>query len=733
MNEQVPGLKPGAHGVGAQAALAATDDGSETSDPEDSQQEIVAAVVESLKTKHFNGKGKYKKYDKYDKDKRNGNNKPTPGPQDVVFTFISSIDDPGLDYACALGAAGDLTTPHYDCDTDDAAVVLSASNEQMLSDIAVSRAGELILDSAASRHVVFDERLLEEIQDCNPFHIYSATGHHTLVKKVGLLRFSPNVCISNVYLVPRATHNLISLGRLLDGGAQVGDVTREVFTVYANIPKTKNRVWLKFKRDSSGIYKMGLPDSIKIKIKKYRSLLYRPPNHISDDESEPDNQSKAKATSHIADGTKEASSSHSTTSSTTSTFIPPTNSGRTIPKKPFKPHPGRIEQANLAMAFTEGPEPPSHAASPNEVALQFHFKETNTAKLWHTRLGHQNISVLTEMNKVHNLGISDSTLKEFANCQCDTCIIAKGRRTKVGNIRALRHHAPRIGYRVHSDLFGPVSAWDGHHKNRILTTVGGKLYGLVIVEEFSRTVFVKLLKFKDDATDELIAVIEQIETITGSKLIHSTSDGGGEFINNQFKNYCEQKGIQLNYTTANSPFHNGIAERMNGVLLEMARAMMIHASAPLDLWGEAITYSAFIHNNSVQSSIANQIPFNLLLGSSYPAEKMRVFGCDAYIYLDESVRGKFQDKFRRGIFVGYDTTQNGFRIYDPETRRVTVSRNVKLIENSFNFIRNGVEEEDRYIGNTVIVIPRSANDTTDSADVDQSETQFRNTNRNRCR
>ena len=235
----------------------------------------------------------------------------------------------------------------------------------------------------------------------------------------------------------------------------------------------------------------------------------------------------------------------------------------------------------------------------------------------------------------------------------------------------------------------------------------GKLYGLVVVEESTRTAFVVLIKFKDDATDELIAIIEKVETITGMKLHDHHSDGGGEFINNRFKEYCESKGIQLTYTTANSPFHNGIAERMNGALMEMARAMMIHAGAPLELWGEAITYAAFIHNNSVQASIGNQIPFKLLLGHCYPADKMRVFGCDSYIHLDESVRGKFQDKYRRGVFVGYDTTQSGFRIYDPETRRVTVSRNVKMIETSFSFIRNGIDEEDRYIGNTVIVIPRS--------------------------
>ena len=462
-----PSLKPSTTGVGGRAALAATDDGSDGSDHDDIQQEIVAAVVESLKNKNNFGKARWRNKEK---DKKNGTQKPTPGPQDVVFTFISSIDDPGLDYACALGAVGDLTNYSYDCDTDESAVALAASGEQMLSDIAVSRAGELILDSAASRHVVFDERLLEEVQDCTPFHIYSATGHHTLVKKVGLLRFGSNVCISNVYLVPRATHNLISLGRLLDGRAQVADVTHEVFTIYRSIPHTKSKVWLKFKRDSSGIYKMGLPDNLKLKVKKYRSIIYRPPNHISDDESEADKQPKAKATTHPTDEAKEEPKFRPVAPTTATVPAPFTNSGRSIPKKVVKPAPGKPQQANLAFSFIDGPAP---ATPPTEmkVAFQFHDKEANSARLWHVRLGHQNLSVLSEMNKAYDLGIPESVLKEFTNCQCDACILAKGRRNKVGDVRPERHQAPAIGYRLHSDLFGPTSAWDGHHKNRILTTI----------------------------------------------------------------------------------------------------------------------------------------------------------------------------------------------------------------------------------------------------------------------
>ena len=53
-----------------------------------------------------------------------------------------------------------------------------------------------------------------------------------------------------------------------------------------------------------------------------------------------------------------------------------------------------------------------------------------------------------------------------------------------------------------------------------------------------------------------------------------------------------RKGIRFTFTTTNTPAHNGVAERMNGVLMEMARAMMLECNAPIRLWGEAMHYEA---------------------------------------------------------------------------------------------------------------------------------------------
>ena len=90
---------------------------------------------------------------------------------------------------------------------------------------------------------------------------------------------------------------------------------------------------------------------------------------------------------------------------------------------------------------------------------------------------------------------------------------------------------------------------------------------------------------------------------------------------------------------------------MNGVLMEMARAMMLECNAPIRLWGEAMNYAAFIRNNTPQPSIQGQIPCQLLFGRAYEHTKFRVFGCDALLRLQDDQHGKFQSRFRPVIFV----------------------------------------------------------------------------------
>jgi Reverse transcriptase (RNA-dependent DNA polymerase)/Pol polyprotein, beta-barrel domain/Integrase core domain len=587
---------------------------------------------------------------------------PAGAPKEVTFTFLEEAVDPSQ----LLQEAE--TDPYLLCDTDDEdphlalAAMPAKRPDAFLEETPASRGGEFILDTGASRHVVFNAELLENVRDIEPFHLFTATGHHTVIRRQGAVRLSKDVVIGNVCHVPRATHNLLSLSTLLDAGAYVSKINAHQIVVSKSAGTGEDRVTvnLSFKRaEKSGVWKLNLPSEIRQRVQAHTESfkIQRLPR---------------------APGGAQA----------------PTVQRRPIPKKKgTQPPPASSSIAPLAAA------PAARSISDEaqlfiladpavgDRLLAFHERETDAARLWHVRLGHQSAAVLSAANRLFGLGIPKRSLQGLANCVCDSCILGKGRRAQIGSAANPAWAATETMDCIHLDLIGPMSVYDGAHKNRA-PSLGGAIYALVITDEYSRAVAVYLLKHKSDAAERIIALIKLWQSHTGKRLKRAHSDGAGEFVNDELKSFLEQNGTRFTYTTTDTPQHNGIAERKNGMLIEITRTMLAHAGAPISLWGEALTYAAFIHNNTPQPSIQGRVPFAVLFNRHYEPTKLRVFGCDALIYLDEDERGKFESRFKHGVFVGYDQTRNGFRVLDPESRRVTVSRNVKMLESNFEQVRS---------------------------------------------
>ena len=74
------------------------------------------------------------------------------------------------------------------------------------------------------------------------------------------------------------------------------------------------------------------------------------------------------------------------------------------------------------------------------------------------------------------------------------------------------------------------------------------------------------------------------------------SDEGREYINNELKRYLNGEGIRVQYTVAYTPERNGVAERKNRTLIEMARCMLIDAGMDKKYWGEAVNTVNYLQN-----------------------------------------------------------------------------------------------------------------------------------------
>ena len=66
------------------------------------------------------------------------------------------------------------------------------------------------------------------------------------------------------------------------------------------------------------------------------------------------------------------------------------------------------------------------------------------------------------------------------------------------------------------------------------------------------------------------------------------SDNGSEFRNTRVEELCDDKGIKHEFSTKYTPEQNGLVERKNRTLIDMARSMLSEYNISDSFWAEAI-------------------------------------------------------------------------------------------------------------------------------------------------
>ncbi|KAG1650492.1 hypothetical protein FOA52_009541, partial [Chlamydomonas sp. UWO 241] len=141
--------------------------------------------------------------------------------------------------------------------------------------------------------------------------------------------------------------------------------------------------------------------------------------------------------------------------------------------------------------------------------------------------------------------------------------------------------------------------------------------------------------------------------------------------------YFSDKGIEKQMTTRSSPHTNGRAEIRNRTLLGGVRANLADSGLPSELWGEAARASNYTRNRAY-SSVLNDTPYRLFTGEEPNLSKIRVFGSPTWVY--GFPKNKLAPLAIKGVFVGYEPGTPVYRIYHPESGKITVEREVRIIE-----------------------------------------------------
>ena len=117
---------------------------------------------------------------------------------------------------------------------------------------------------------------------------------------------------------------------------------------------------------------------------------------------------------------------------------------------------------------------------------------------------------------------------------------------------------------IHSDICGPLE----------VPSLSRTVYFLTFIDDFSRKSWVYFLKNKSEVFSIFQIFKSLVENESGKKIKTLRSDnGGGEFVKNEFEAFLSKHGIQHQKTIPYTPQQNGVAERKNRTLVEMARCM----------------------------------------------------------------------------------------------------------------------------------------------------------------
>ncbi|KAG7599301.1 Integrase catalytic core [Arabidopsis suecica] len=301
-----------------------------------------------------------------------------------------------------------------------------------------------------------------------------------------------------------------------------------------------------------------------------------------------------------------------------------------------------------------------------EAYVAFEEKEEQT-NLWHKRFGHVNYDKMEKMQTLKS--VEDLPKFEVIKGVCAACEMGKQPRRSFP--KKSQSNTNKTLELIHSDVCGPMQT----------ESINGSKYFLTFIDDFSRMTWVYFLKNKSEVITKFKIFKPYVENQSENRIKRLRTDGGGEFLSREFIKLCQESGIHHEITTPYSPQQNGIAERRNRTLVEMARSMIEEKKLSNKFWAEAIATSTYLENRLPSKSLERGVtPIEIWSGKKPSVDQLKVFGCVCYIHIPDEKRRKLDTKAKQALFVGYSNESKGYRVFLLNEEKIEVSRDVTFDE-----------------------------------------------------
>jgi hypothetical protein len=154
--------------------------------------------------------------------------------------------------------------------------------------------------------------------------------------------------------------------------------------------------------------------------------------------------------------------------------------------------------------------------------------ELNPSELWHRRYAHLHYQALPSLKQMI-VGIPE--LQSVHEGICRGCALGK-------NIKkpfpSSENRSKKILDMIHSDVCGPMP----------VKSLGGSLYYVTFIDDFSRKSWMYLIKTKDEVFGKFQEFKAEVENLTNKKIKTLRTDNGGEYTSKELITFCKAVGIR---------------------------------------------------------------------------------------------------------------------------------------------------------------------------------------------
>src|SRR5688572_9257292 len=153
-----------------------------------------------------------------------------------------------------------------------------------------------------------------------------------------------------------------------------------------------------------------------------------------------------------------------------------------------------------------------------------------------------------------------------------------------------------------------------------------------------------------------------------------------EFKNSQIEGFLEEEGIKHEFSSPYTPQQNGVVERKNRTLLDMARTMLDEYKTSDRFWAEVVNTACYAINRLYLHRILKKTSYELLTGKKPNISYFRVFSSKCFIHVKRGIKSKFAPKTVEGFLLGYDSNTRAYRVFNKSTGLVEVSCDIVFDE-----------------------------------------------------